>query len=252
MMDREYIKRAFKSYTDAYDSSDPKVKLKIDHTYRVADLADKIARSIGLDEEDVDLAWLLGILHDIGRFEQLSRYHTFNDRRSVDHAKLSADLLHEGLGDIFVPKDVDYNLVEKAVRLHNVLELPKDLTKRENMFCDILRDADKIDILRVNCETPREQIYDLPPERFANDQVSDLVMQDILSKRSVNRQNAKTAVDPIVGQISFIFGLVYPWSVEEMKRQGYLDQMLHFESQNEKTRADFAQIQEIVNNFEVK
>ncbi len=37
-----------------------------------------------------------------------------------------------------------------------------------------------------------------------------------------------------------------------MKRQGYLDQMLHFESQNEKTRADFAQIQEIVNNFEVK
>ena len=227
MMDREYIKRAFKSYTDAYDSSDPKVKLKIDHTYRVADLADKIARSIGLDEEDVD-------------------------RRSVDHAKLSADLLHEGLGDIFVPKDVDYNLVEKAVRLHNVLELPKDLTKREKMFCDILRDADKIDILRVNCETPREQIYDLPPERFANDQVSDLVMQDILSKRSVNRQNAKTAVDPIVGQISFIFGLVYPWSVEEMKRQGYLDQMLHFESQNEKTRADFAQIQEIVNNFEVK
>ena len=95
----------------------------------MADLADKIARSIGLDEEDVDLAWLLGILHDIGRFEQLSRYHTFNDRRSVDHAKLSADLLHEGLGDIFVPKDVDYNLVEKAVRLHNVLELPKDLTK---------------------------------------------------------------------------------------------------------------------------
>ena len=77
-------------------------------------------------------------------------------------------------------------------------------------------------------------------------------MQDILSKRSVNRQNAKTAVDPIVGQISFIFGLVYSWSVEEMKRQGYLDQMLHFESQNEKTRADFAQIQEIVNNFEVK
>ena len=126
MMDREYIKRAFKSYTDAYDSSDPKVKLKIDHTYRVADLADKIARSIGLDEEDVDLAWLLGILHDIGRFEQLSRYHTFNDRRSVDHAKLRADLLHEGLGDIFVPKDVDYNLVEKAVRLHNVLDLPKD------------------------------------------------------------------------------------------------------------------------------
>ena len=236
MMDREYIKRAFKSYTDAYDSSDPKVKLKIDHTYRVADLADKIARSIGLDEEDVDLAWLLGILHDIGRFEQLSRYHTFNDRRSVDHAKLSADLLHEGLGDIFVPKDVDYNLVEKAVRLHNVLELPKD----------------KIDILRVNCETPREQIYDLPPERFANDEVSDLVMQDILSKRSVNRQNAKTAVDPIVGQISFIFGLVYPWSVEEMKRQGYLDQMLHFESQNAKTRADFAHIQEIVNNFEVE
>ena len=158
MMDREYIKRAFKSYTDAYDSSDPKVKLKIDHTYRVADLADKIARSIGLDEEDVDLAWLLGILHDIGRFEQLSRYHTFNDRRSVDHAKLSADLLHEGLGDIFVPKDVDYNLVEKAVRLHNVLEL-SIVRHRENKFMICLqKDLPMIKLVIWSCRTffPKE------------------------------------------------------------------------------------------------
>ena len=54
-----------------------RVKLKIDHTYRVAALCARIAQSLALPPEDVDLAWLSGILHDVGRFEQLRRYNTF-------------------------------------------------------------------------------------------------------------------------------------------------------------------------------
>ena len=153
---------AFESYAKEYDLQDVKVRLKYDLTFRVAENAERIAKSLSLPNEDVDLAWLLGILHDIGRFEQLRRYGTFQDRVSVNHAALSADILfYEGLIERFRKDTSEDPLIEKAVRLHNVFRLPA-MSDREFTFCAILRDADKADILRVNCETPRTEIYDLP------------------------------------------------------------------------------------------
>ena len=83
-MDREKIKQTFASYTEKYDPDDPKIKLKINHTYRVADLSERIAATV--PGSDADLTWLAGMLHDIGRFEQVRRYGTFLDGKSVDHA----------------------------------------------------------------------------------------------------------------------------------------------------------------------
>lgn len=94
-IDRNKVTKAFSDYTAAYDASDSKIKLKIDHTYRVAALCERIAKSERMSQEDADLAWLLGMLHDIGRFEQLRKFGTFNDAESVDHAKLGADILFQ-------------------------------------------------------------------------------------------------------------------------------------------------------------
>ena len=94
-IDRRRAREAFAGYAARYNAADPKVKLKIDHTYRVAALCDRIAASLGLPPEERDLAWLCGLLHDVGRFEQLRRYGTFNDAESIDHAAMSARVLFE-------------------------------------------------------------------------------------------------------------------------------------------------------------
>ena len=67
-INREKALVAFKEYTDRYDSSRDMIRLKIEHTYRVCGLCRQIARSLDLPEEDVDIAWLTGLLHDVGRF----------------------------------------------------------------------------------------------------------------------------------------------------------------------------------------
>ncbi len=101
-IDRNKVLAAFESYAKEYNLEDVKIRLKYDHTFRVAENAERIAGSLSLSPEDTDLAWLLGILHDIGRFEQLRRCGTFQDRVSVNHAALSADILfHEGLIERF-------------------------------------------------------------------------------------------------------------------------------------------------------
>ena len=83
-VERERVRETFREYTDAYDATDEKIKLKIDHTYRVAELCERIAKAERMEKTEVDLAWLLGMLHDVGRFEQLRRYGTFSDADSID------------------------------------------------------------------------------------------------------------------------------------------------------------------------
>ena len=146
-VNRKHITETFDTYTSNYNLEDSKIRLKYDHTYRVADFCEQIARVQGLCEADIDLAWVLGMFHDIGRFEQVRRYGTFQDKDSVNHAALSADLLFcDGYAKLFLNAgEEEMKLMDTAVRFHNIYILPEKLTERELLFCNILRDADKIE-----------------------------------------------------------------------------------------------------------
>ena len=58
------------------------------------------------------------------------------------------------------------------------------------------------------------------------------------------RSLKKTAVDNVVGHISLVYELVYPENCRIVKQQGYLDQLMNFESENPQTRKQFEHIRE--------
>ena len=162
-------KQTFLDYASHYNLDDPKIRLKVEHTLSVCDLCVRIADSLSLTPEDTDLAWMMGLLHDIGRFEQVRQYNTFRDSESVNHAQFGADLLFKNeLIREYLKEDSFDSLLEKAIRNHNEYRLPEYLSEREKTFCQVLRDADKIDILRVNRQTPMTQNYNLPEEAWEN------------------------------------------------------------------------------------
>lgn len=238
-VDRVHVKKAFEQYTSAYNSSDPKIKLKIDHTYRVADLCEQIARAAGMCAYDIELAWLSGMLHDIGRFEQVKRYNTFYDAESVDHAQFGADLLFkEGLINAFVGSITgreDMGLLELVIRCHNMYRLPQKLTEREKTFCNVLRDADKVDIIRVNIDTPLEEIYNTTTSKLKQSDITDEVMEAFYQEKCILKSIRKTPADTIVGHVSLAFELVYDESARLMWQQGYLTQLMNFKSENAAT-----------------
>ena len=258
-IDRKKIEEAFTEYTARYDVQDPKVDLKIRHTHRVAALCEKIAGSQNCSDREIDFAWLSGMLHDVGRFEQLRNFGTFIDARSVDHAGLSADLIFGNVDgkDIYYPQSLrtyveeclssrERMWIEQIIRWHNAYELPDGLSKEEIFFSNVLRDADKIDILKVNMETPIEQIYNVSTEELKNSEVTPEVMEAFEAKRTILRSLKKTPVDHVVGHIALVFGLVFPESVRIVKEQGYLEKLLYFQSENEKTKEQFARLREIM------
>ena len=269
-INREKALTAFKEYTDRYDSSRDMIRLKIEHTYRVCGLCQQIAKSLKLSEEEVDIAWLTGLLHDVGRFEQQRVYGTFSDAVSIDHAKYGARILFgeiweqktgisagseeslpEGIqADAgitirdFVEDASEDQLLWTAVFYHSAYRIPEGLDDRTAMFCHILRDADKIDILKVNVDFPLEEIYNVSTEVLYRGEVTPEVMESFDEEHAVLRSLKKTAVDNVVGHISLVYELVYPESCHIVKQQGYLDKLMSFESKNPQTRKQFAHIRE--------
>lgn len=249
-INREHVKETFKKYTDAYDASDEKIKLKIDHTYRVAELCERIARAEGMSAPDVELAWLLGMLHDVGRFEQLRRYGTFMDDESIDHAQFGANILFtEGKIRDYIASDEEDELIETAIRVHNVYRIPQNLPARTEKLSHVLRDADKIDILKVNVEVPLEEIYDVTTEELRNAEISKAVMESFYEHHATLRGIRHTVADHVVGHISLVFELVFAESIRIVEEQGYLDQLLHLESDNPKTLEQFGELREEMGRY---
>lgn len=249
-IDREKAKNAFATYVENYNASDEKIKLKIDHTYRVADLCEQIAKSLGFDENAVNLAWLAGLLHDVGRFEQIRNFGTFSDADSVDHAQYGADILFgEGkIRDYLLDNAEDMRL-EQAIRCHSAYRIPENYDAEMRLLSEILRDADKIDILRVNVDTAPEEIYNVTTEELYQAEVTEAVMESFFEEHATLRSLKKTPIDHLVGHISLVYELVFPISKKLVEEQGYLDILLGFQSKNPKTREQFVILNQKMREF---
>ncbi|MGN1148256.1 MAG: HD domain-containing protein [Lachnospiraceae bacterium] len=249
-INRQKVVQAFQDYSGRYDITDEKVRLKVEHTERVAALCEQIAESLKLSPEDVELAWLIGYLHDIGRFEQLRRFGTFNDAESIDHAAYGADILfHDGKIREFVTDGEEDELIRLAVASHSLYRLPEDISERQRMFCQIIRDADKIDILKVNVDFPLEEIYNVTSDELYHCTVTEAVMESFKEEHATLRSLKRTPVDHVVGHLSLVFELVYPISLKLVVEQGYLDRLLDFPSQNKKTQEQFVWIRQKLHDY---
>ncbi len=231
MFDREAAKNAFLRYAEQYDTENILIHHKIEHTFRVAEFSERYAKAIGQGREDVDFAWLLGLFHDIGRFEQARRYGTFVDAKSTDHAELSADILFkDGLVDRFPTEGLPQNwqeIAETAVRLHNKLSLPDHLDDRTRLFAQLLRDADKTDIFRVIADIPFKDRAGSSLSGFQETgEASSEVMRCVLEHRCVPKRLVHSRFEGRVMHCCMAFELVYKISRLTVKEEGFLLNLL--------------------------
>ena len=216
---------AFKSYVARYDASDERIALKVEHTYEVAELCDEIARGEGLPPADVDLAWLCGLLHDIGRFEQLRRWGTFSDADSCSHAALGIQVLRDEMGSF--TDDAEWiRIIERAVALHSDFRLPDDLSARQRLFCVIKRDADKVDILRVFNRSSCTAVLGIGPDAFSRGEISDVAFEAFGERRCLARDERPGSLDGLVGAVCLAFELELPTSRKILGTRGYLQALL--------------------------
>ncbi len=224
MIDIEKAIETYKQYVENYNTRDSKIGLKIAHMLRVKENAKEIAKSINLSQEDIDLAELIGLLHDIGRFEQIKRYNTFIDKNSIDHGKLGVQILFdEGLIRNFIKDNQYNNIIKYAVLNHNKNQIQQGLTEREILHAKIIRDADKLDIFNFISFEPKEVVYE--SDNIEKENFTPKVYNEFIETKDVNYSNMATHADILIAHFRYLYDLNFQYSFQNVEKNSYIDKL---------------------------
>ncbi len=243
MIDIEKAKKVFNDYVENYDKNNPRIAFKIAHTYRVVDVAEKISKELKLDEEQVNLAMLIGLLHDIGRFEQVRKYDTFEDKLSEDHADLGVKILQENnFISEFCEDEKYYNTILVAIKNHNKFKIAENLTEEEILQAKLVRDADKIDILKSITIENLDVLMD--DDNINNSKISNEILDDFYHERQTKRALLKTPMDEYISYVGMIFDINFIPSLKILKEKGYINTIID-KCKNE----EMPNIRKFINNY---
>lgn len=231
----EYVKEFYKNEPDF----DRNILLKQEHTLRVCQEISDLGKSLELEPSLLALAEVAALFHDIGRFEQFSRYKTFADKNSENHAALGVKILLETqvLQNLH-PEDRE--IILKAVSFHNRAEIPPEANGNCLLIAKMLRDADKLDIWNVVTDYYKQKQagllinssleLDLPD----NNEISDSVFNSVLSGKIIKSSEICTLNDFKLLQMGWVFDLNFPHSLRQVKQRNYLQAIRDAISNREK------------------
>jgi putative nucleotidyltransferase with HDIG domain len=243
------LKTWFSDYVETFRSGDQEqdrnIDLKDEHTRRVCTEILDIGRSLRLNLEDLFLAELTALFHDVGRLEQYARYGTFSDRKSEDHAKLGVKILRKY--DVLKGLDPSTReLILKVISYHNRVEIPEGETEACVFFAKLLRDADKLDIWRVVTDYYR-QVDGLRNGTIElglpdGPEISDEVCADLKAGKIVRMRSMKTLNDFKLLQMAWIYDVNFPRTFEILRERGYMEMIRDALPQSEKVAEMYATI----------
>lgn len=196
------LEKEFDKYTSNYDLENSRLKSRYNHSYRVMELSEKYAKELGFNDSDVELAKIIGLLHDFGRFEQYKVYKSFIDKDTVDHADYSVVQLFDKNEIVkFTDRIDDYELIKFAIKNHNKKDIPKCNDERMLKFAKLIRDADKVDIMYVLGHEIHEQATD--------DKINPEITKLFYEHQVIPSVLTSNINDRIIVQFAFVFDLNY-------------------------------------------
>ncbi len=223
----------FETYTNGFYEVDAPLNAKIEykqqHSVRTRQEMHFLAERLGWSPRSIELAEAIGLLHDVGRFEQLKRHQTYNDHQSLDHALLGVEILEQEdvLRDF---TDQEQIWIKTSIRYHNARLLPSRLDDDTRPLAQLIRDADKLDIFRHCAGMVRRYLDD--PEGFALEVGFPLdpyctpeVVAVTLKGESVDYRKLQTFYDCLIMQLGWVYDLNFPLSMLTLKTRGHLDEL---------------------------
>lgn len=221
---RDYAAR----FAEADGSLHPMQELKLAHSLRVAANARTIAEGLGWDAPACLLGEACGLLHDAGRFSQYAEFRTFEDRRSVNHAVRSHEVLCAA-GVLDALPAPDRAALLDAVRFHNGHTVPAALTPASAAFVHLVRDADKLDIFYVFNDAIRHRKLDLYPEITLHVELdgppSPEVIAAVRARQPIAYAQIRSLVDFLLVQLVWIYELHYIPSLRLARERQVIEQL---------------------------
>ena len=225
MISLNYTQNQFNEFIKKYDvQNNERIALKTAHMLRVMDVNIKFATYQNLDKENIELAGVIGLLHDIGRFVQVEKYNTFIDAKSIDHCQAGVDLLFsDNLIHHFVPDGKYHHIIKKAISNHGKMEIEDGLDELTFLHCKLIRDSDKTDIYEVMLTENPDTVFDGAFTPDAN--INPNVIESFYNHTMVKKSDVLTVLDDYVRKVAFIYNYYFNENLKYIKEQNYIDRM---------------------------
>ena len=247
MIDIKKAQNEFLEYTKNYDLEDENIKRKQGHSLRVMAISKKIAEKLKLDGEKIELATLIGLLHDIARFEQYTRYKTFRDADSIDHGDYAVEILERDIRKYIDTNKYD-SIIKVAIKNHNKYKIEDGLNEEELLFSKIIRDADKLDIFYEAIE----MFWKGTEEEISNSILDEEIEKQIKNRLQVFRKkdyNPK-GINKVMATISFIYDINFKESFQIIKENDYINKILdRFDFKEYNTKQKVIDIRKIIDEY---
>jgi hypothetical protein len=228
--DLAFLSTWFSAYVAAFCRRDPGAahvyRMKSAHTRRVRQGMRRLGTAAGLAGRELALAEAAGLLHDVGRFPQYERHRTFRDDRSEHHGRLAVEAIEaEGLLAAW-PAD-ERRRVLAAVGHHNEPRLRALGDPGAAGLLKLLRDADKLDILRMAAARSngrrRGPVTDFNlPETGA---CSPAALEAVLAGRVMPITAVSTRADAVLFYLSWVYDLNFPSAFRQVIEAGWLERL---------------------------
>ena len=202
-----------------------------------------LAEETGLSQEKINMAVIIALFHDMGRFEQFYRFRTFDDSRSVNHASLSVDIIKSDgfLDDI---PDTCHDTIIQAILNHNIPFIDVYENDEEALFTKLLRDSDKLDILRVVTSDDLRQVLEWKDEK-ENYEVLDAILQRFRNHQIITLDLVRSVNDLRLVRVGWIFDINFSATYKKIKERKLLEKLFGLMPGSE----EINQIKAIVNHF---
>lgn len=211
-----------------FNIDNEKILHKIKHTYQVVNNAKYICKKLNLDELNTDIAMVIALLHDIGRFTQAKEMDTFReDITNFDHAALGVKLLFDK-NEIrnFISTSKYDEIIKKAIANHSKYSFDESgLSDSEILHCKIIRDADKIDSFRTKAIDDIYTMSNIYAEDIENSIITDKIYNDFMAEKVILSKDRKTGIDIWISYIAFIFDLNFKCSYQLIKENNYINKL---------------------------
>ena len=219
-------KQKFETYLESYDRSNDKVRLKIIHTYGVVHDMSEICHRMHLTEEDTELARIIALLHDIGRFEQLKRFDSF-EPTTMDHAAYGVQVLfEEGMIRQFVPEDTWDDIIRTAIARHSDFHLEGITDNRTLLHARLIRDADKLDNCRVKLQDDLLVFMGASGKEIGAQEITPVVYDTVLKDQCIYSPDRVTKMDYWVSYVAYFCDIYFRASFDIIEEHDYLNKII--------------------------
>lgn len=245
MIDIKEAKSEFLEYTKKYDLEDENIKRKQGHSLRVMAISKKIAEKLKLDDEKIEIATLIGLLHDIGRFEQYVRSKMYKDTNNFDHGDYGVKILDKDIRKYIDTNKYD-NIIKVAIKNHNKYKIQEGLNEEDLLFSKIIRDADKLDIFYEAVE----MFWKGKEREIEKLIISEEVFDEFLRCETIKIDKILNELDHMICLIAFVFDINFKESFQIIKENDYINKILNrFEFKDDNTKNKIIEIRKIIDNY---